>query len=204
MKTWENFSKKEVEQFVKESNDYNELAARLGYQNIHNGGTYLSIVNMIKELSLDVSHFKNFDIIFDNDNFKYGYKINKALALKALINLRGRKCEKCGLQEWLETPIALEIHHIDGDQLNNTIDNLQLLCPNCHATTNNWRGRAKKQIENITNDIGIYTNIYRSGNKTKDGIYKYYATCKICGTVVEKKLSNIKRNNKVCMHKHKK
>lgn len=50
------------------------------------------------------------------------------------------------------------------------------------------------------NDIGIYTNIHESGNKTKDGIAKFYATCKICGITVEKKLSNIYRSNKICRH----
>lgn len=49
-------------------------------------------------------------------------------------------------------------------------------------------------------DIGIYTNIYASGNKARDGHKLYYATCKICGTVIEKKLGDIKRNNTVCYH----
>ncbi len=51
-------------------------------------------------------------------------------------------------------------------------------------------------------DIGIYTNIHESGKVNKDGNKIYYATCKICGTVVEKKLNSIKRNNKFCRHKH--
>lgn len=55
----------------------------------------------------------------------------------------------------------------------------------------------------IINDIGIYTNIHESGNKNKDGNKMYYATCKICGTIVEKKFSNIKRSNQLCCHKNK-
>jgi hypothetical protein len=158
---------------------------------------------MINELKLNVSHFKNPDIVFNDDNFKYGSKINKVLALKTLCNLRGRKCEMCGLEEWLGEPITLEIHHKDGDRLNNTINNLQILCPNCHAMTDNWKGRGIKNKKDLIADIGIYTNIHKSDNKTKDGVYKFYATCKICGTVVEKKLSNIKKNNKMCQHKQK-
>lgn len=50
-------------------------------------------------------------------------------------------------------------------------------------------------------DIGIYTNIHESGRKNKDGNKMYYATCKVCGVIVEKKLANIKRSNKVCHHK---
>ena len=57
--------------------------------------------------------------------------------------------------------------------------------------------------ENKIADIGIYTNIHESGKINKDGNKMYFATCRVCGTVVEKKLSNIKRSNKVCRHKQK-
>ena len=50
-------------------------------------------------------------------------------------------------------------------------------------------------------DIGIYTNIYESGNVASDRHKLYYATCKVCGTVVEKRLADIKESNKVCRHK---
>ena len=51
------------------------------------------------------------------------------------------RCEKCGLTEWLGQPISLEVHHVDGDRSNNTIENFQLLCPNCHAQTDSYRGK---------------------------------------------------------------
>ena len=51
------------------------------------------------------------------------------------------RCECCGLTEWLERPIPLELHHKDGDRHNNTIDNFVLLCPNCHAFTDSYRGK---------------------------------------------------------------
>ena len=50
-------------------------------------------------------------------------------------------------------------------------------------------------------DIGIYTDIHESGNIAKDRHKLYYATCKVCGTVVEKRLADIKESNKVCRHK---
>lgn len=56
---------------------------------------------------------------------------------KQLIEKRGHRCECCGLTEWLNQPIKLEVHHIDGDNTNNQDDNLQLLCPNCHSYTPN-------------------------------------------------------------------
>lgn len=54
-------------------------------------------------------------------------------------------CNKCGLNEWQGEPIALELEHKDGDNQNNSRENLECLCPNCHATTKTWRGRNKKK-----------------------------------------------------------
>lgn len=61
-----------------------------------------------------------------------------------------------------------------------------------------------KEIENengICTDIGIYTDVHPSGNKARDRHKLYYAKCKVCGTVVEKILSDIKRSNKICRHR---
>lgn len=51
------------------------------------------------------------------------------------------KCEHCGLTEWLGNPIPLELHHKDGNRHNNSIENYELLCPNCHALTDSYRGK---------------------------------------------------------------
>ena len=59
----------------------------------------------------------------------------------ALIQERGHKCEDCGLEEWNTQPIPLELEHCDGNNKNNTRENLKLLCCNCHALTPTWRGR---------------------------------------------------------------
>lgn len=55
-----------------------------------------------------------------------------------------RRCEKCGITEWLENPIPLELHHKDGDKNNNNLDNIEILCPNCHAFTDNYRWKGRK------------------------------------------------------------
>lgn len=93
---------------------------------------------------MDVSHFigqgwnKN---NFDYERFQYGKAIKAANARDALIALRGYQCESCGLESWLNQAIPLEVRHIDGDHLNNQMENLKLLCPNCYALTENWRGK---------------------------------------------------------------
>ena len=56
-------------------------------------------------------------------------------------DIKEHKCECCGLSTWLGKPIPLELHHKDGDRHNNTLDNFELLCPNCHAFTESYRGK---------------------------------------------------------------
>ena len=48
-------------------------------------------------------------------------------------NIKQYKCENCGLSEWCGKPIPLELHHKDGNHYNNNLENLQILCANCHA-----------------------------------------------------------------------
>lgn len=62
------------------------------------------------------------------------------------------KCECCGHSEWMGLPIPLELHHKDGDRNHNEISNYELLCPNCHALTDSYRGknsRKDKCVETI-------------------------------------------------------
>ena len=56
------------------------------------------------------------------------------------------KCEKCGNSLWLNEPIPLELHHKNGKTFDNNLENLELLCPNCHAFTENYRAKNKKSI----------------------------------------------------------
>jgi hypothetical protein len=66
-------------------------------------------------------------------------KVHKA----QLIRERGHRCEECRLEEWRSKPIALEVHHKDGNPYNDDPENHRLLCPNCHAQTPNYRGKNK-------------------------------------------------------------
>ena len=58
------------------------------------------------------------------------------------------ECEGCGLTKWQGVQIPLELHHNDGNRFNNNLNNLTLLCPNCHALTDNYRGKNVKAHKN--------------------------------------------------------
>ena len=55
------------------------------------------------------------------------------------------QCAKCGLTEWLGKSLSLHLHHINGVNNHNSLENLQLLCPNCHSQTENYSGRNAKK-----------------------------------------------------------
>jgi len=63
-----------------------------------------------------------------------------------IIKEQDYKCIKCGISDWLGKPISLEIDHKDGNNSNDVRENLEALCPNCHAQTDTWRGRNKKTM----------------------------------------------------------
>lgn len=57
--------------------------------------------------------------------------------------IKSRMCEQCGLSLWLDKPMPLELHHLNGNHKDNRLDNLQILCPNCHAQTPNYTGKIR-------------------------------------------------------------
>jgi 5-methylcytosine-specific restriction endonuclease McrA len=149
MKKWENFTRQEIEEFVKESSSLSTLASKLGYSK--GGGCRSSAIKeMIQILNLDVSHFTGWNgETYESDRYMSFAEYIKSNSVQS--NKIRRKLLKEGLKEhicecclntiWMDKPIPLEVHHKDGNKDNNNLDNLQLLCPNCHALTDNYRGK---------------------------------------------------------------
>ena len=121
------------------------------------GGNYKTIHHLIKDYGLDTSHFTgqgwnvglkfhpkqeltDETIFVENSSYKCSWRLRERYK-----KLTGETtCACCGLLEWRGQPIPLEIHHINGDNRDNRISNLTLLCPNCHAQTDNYRGKGRK------------------------------------------------------------
>ncbi len=78
-----------------------------------------------------------------------GSKVNSHKLKRVLIRdgIKEEKCEMCGISEWMGHPVVLELDHIDSNHNNNELENLQILCPNCHASETRKRINDKKIIK---------------------------------------------------------
>jgi hypothetical protein len=84
---------------------------------------------------------------------KVGQADNYLVRKRLFLEQEGR-CNRCDSYEWLGEPIALELEHKNGDHHDNSRDNIEILCPNCHALTPTWRGRNKrKKYGTISDDV---------------------------------------------------
>lgn len=74
--------------------------------------------------------------------------LKKQTILRILIHsgYKENKCECCGISEWNNKPITLQLHHINGNPRDNALENLQVLCPNCHTQTDNYGSKNTTKI----------------------------------------------------------
>ncbi|SOK58713.1 hypothetical protein [Yersinia phage fHe-Yen9-04] len=79
------------------------------------------------------------------------------------------KCFRCGLNEWMNEPLILEVDHIDGDNTNNIRENLRALCPNCHSQTDTWRGTNSRKVKISDDDL---VSILKESKSIRDAILK--------------------------------
>lgn len=101
-----------------------------------------------EESRVPLSKILNNEVVYSNTSLR-----------KRLIEcgLKENKCECCGITDWNGKEIKFELHHIDGNHYNNNLNNLQILCPNCHSQTDTFR-KAKDFIKKIKTN-NDYSNI---------------------------------------------
>lgn len=81
---------------------------------------------------------------YTRDLSKEDYSITSSKLKKKVLNLNllENKCSVCSLPPiWQGKPITLQLDHIDGNHDNNDLNNLRIICPNCHSQTRNFAGK---------------------------------------------------------------
>ncbi|WP_369212935.1 HNH endonuclease signature motif containing protein [Streptomyces flavofungini] len=140
------------------STSVNGVLRHLGIEPV--GGHHTNIARRIRGYGIDTSHFalpvpvaatmrdnrrrrSPAEILVSGATRRVpGERLKRAMKELGLAEL----CAMCGIGPvWQGEPLPLEVDHIDGSWHDNRIGNLRLLCPNCHATTDSYRGRAKRR-----------------------------------------------------------
>lgn len=146
------YTKKILEEAVKNNINVAGVVRSLGLIVSSNWHYYIS--NRIKYFNINTSHFlgkgsnkyktsnykkKPEDILIlrNNDRRQKHYVLKRALIEIGI----EYKCNICGIKEWLDQKLHLDIHHKNGNWLDDRKENLQFLCPNCHSLTDNFRSK---------------------------------------------------------------
>ena len=111
---------------------YKRHAIRLGVFTTNQSGAGLS-KPILDDRKMDLN-----DILSGNQPQYQSNKLRQRLLKEGV---KEHKFEACGITEWLGHPAPLELDHIDGNRHNHKLENLRLLCPNCHSQTDTYRGK---------------------------------------------------------------
>lgn len=150
------YSDEQFIEAVKTSLSYRQVLSKLGLKEA--GGNYSVMKQRIRNMGLDTSHMtgqahlkgKTHEwtkkpietlLVDDREHFYPSYKLKNRLLAEGL---KKHKCECCGITEWNGQPAPIELDHINGNHHDNRLENLRILCPNCHAQTDTYRGKNKK------------------------------------------------------------
>lgn len=108
------------------------------------------------------------------ENSNYGSNELKKRLLKN--NILQNICSNCGLQNvWAGKSLTLQLDHINGNSKDNRLDNLRLLCPNCHSQTSTFSGKKQRKIFYC----GECNNEYSGYGKVCKNCYNDYKNIKI-------------------------
>lgn len=151
------YSREEFAEAWLGSSSIAQVAKKLGCNTT--GGGYVTLKMAARDLGLDDSHMTGqgwnigwpsnpsreriislSEILVKNSAYTTIWRLKRRLLREGILEY---KCYLCGLTEWKGKPITLQLDHINGVHLDHRIQNLRLLCPNCHSQTDTFAGRNK-------------------------------------------------------------
>jgi hypothetical protein len=89
------------------------------------------------------------------------YICTSALKKKLLSSdILENRCYECGITSWRDKEISLQLDHINGIRSDNRIENLRILCPNCHSQTATYAGKNSGKIRKKCKELLRYTCPY--------------------------------------------
>ena len=202
------YSIEEFKKAVEESYSIAQALTKLGLS--PRGGNYRVFKKFEKLYGIDTSHFtgqghlKGKTHKFNTTPLSeilvkdYEYNSNKLRKRLIIEGLKNHRCECCELSEWLGEPIPLELDHIDGDHYNNMLENLKILCPNCHAKTPTYRGKNKKNKNSQTIKNKIQTIRTKKNYKCSSCEVELKTNCKtgLCNICYSKSQRKVERPSK--------
>ncbi|AKZ55986.1 hypothetical protein SAM23877_2937 [Streptomyces ambofaciens ATCC 23877] len=147
---WTRHSEEAIRAAVAASANVKEVLRRLGINPV--GGNHTHISRRIAALGIDTSHFagrprkprKSHGDLLALRTPQDGRVPGSRLLPHLLRSGVPENCAMCGTgPKWNGRPLRLEVDHVDGAWWDNRPENLRLLCPNCHAATDTYRGRRR-------------------------------------------------------------
>lgn len=147
------YSEEEWKEIVAESTSIADVCRKCGWQ--PRGANYQVVRQYNKDYNVDTTHFVGKNNNLNNAHNYYHRTLDELLQIDSRASTRVLKkrlitaglkqncCERCGLSEWMGEQIPIEVHHINGNHFDNRLENLQFLCPNCHALTDNYKNKKK-------------------------------------------------------------
>ena len=146
------YNDEEIRNFLSESYSLWEFCKKIGYKN-KSSRTYQVIKQNLSDRNICLKEYphlykklgitskKSNEDIF-HKNSVYDRKDLKRKIIKE--GILEYKCSMCGISEWMNKPLSLQLDHINGINNDNRLENLRFLCPNCHTQTPTWG--SKKRI----------------------------------------------------------
>jgi Zn finger protein HypA/HybF involved in hydrogenase expression len=143
-----------LEPIIKESMNWADVCRTLNITT--STGVQSHVKKRAIEFGIDFSHFtgfhwsrgKKFPLKYPIEDYLTNKRFIGSHKLKLLLfeyKIKEKKCERCGLTEWLGEEVVFELDHINGNHEDNRIDNIMIMCPNCHR--NKTRKQKKQRIK---------------------------------------------------------